>query len=160
MRLVHKIECDALFMLVRMGDLCPERSKLGIGRAALAHNGTIPASIVVSMKMSSVRWKSGSSNLQVNDAKVRTGLQAGLNKSKVLLAAIAIQDVRLICEILPCDGETERVESVVFDEMVHLGIASLAGRVCGSEGAGSICAATKVEPGDVDAGVRNFARAG
>lgn len=65
--------------------------------------------------------------MNINDT-ARTRGQASLNESvvlrKVILVNITAHDV--VSKELPADGETENVEPVIVDEVLHLPLAVVA----------------------------------
>lgn len=136
-RLVHDAESDLIVALVLGGNLRPEAGKFGVAGTALADNGAVPAGIVVN----------------VDNAHGSTGSQAvldlGVEDAPVLGVESAADGVD---EVLPADRNTEGVESVIVDEVLHLVKTGLAGDLVGV-GACAVSAAAEVKTGDVDTSV-------
>jgi len=74
-RLVHQTKGYLVVALVLRRNLRPKTGELGVGRASLAYDGTVPTSIVV----------------DVNNAKRGTGVQATLDLSIVGLPVVGIE---------------------------------------------------------------------
>lgn len=129
---VHQGKGDVGAVLVLGCQLRPERGKLGIGDGArrLPDNIAIPASIVVN----------------TDDAKGRD-IKAGLHERVVSGEVGAVQCAAklIVYEVLPPDWQTEGIESVVRDEMVHLVHSSGAGILSARGCAGSVGAASEVK---------------
>jgi hypothetical protein len=132
--LVHEAKRNLVVALVLGGNLRPDASELGIGRSALANDGAVPAAVVV----------------QVDDTESSAGVQAALDllveDSPVRRAEGAANSVA--DEILPADGDTEGVEAVVLDEVVHLVETGLAW-VGVAAAAATIGSAAEVEASDL-----------
>jgi hypothetical protein len=129
-RLVHEAESDLVVALVLGSDLGPDAGEVVVGGSALADNGAVPASVVV----------------QVNDAKGGARSQAALDLSIVDLPVSSVQGAADgVDKVLPADGETEGVEAVVFNKVVHLVETSLARVDDVAGGASTVGAATEVE---------------
>lgn len=105
MRLVHQAEEEFAVAPVLGGKLRPEIHVLRNGRATLADDLSIPASIIVN----------------INDARC-TGSQASLDQLIILPGVCRIQlPSKLVVEqVLPADRQSEEVEIVILDEMLHL----------------------------------------
>jgi hypothetical protein len=74
-RLVHETKGDLVVALVLRRNLRPEAGELGISGTTLAHDSTVPPSVVVN----------------VNDAKRGTGVKAALDESIVGLPVVGIE---------------------------------------------------------------------
>ena len=134
-RLVHKAERNLSVALVLGGNLRPDAGELSVSRSALANNSAVPAAVVV----------------EVDDAERSAGCQAALNllieDSPVGGAEGAADSV--VDEVLPADRDTESVETVVLDEVVHLVEAVLAGVDIAASGASAVGATAEIETGNL-----------
>lgn len=125
--------------------LTPDRGELRSRRATTAaDNSTIPASIVV----------------QINDAQFSARVQAISDLGIVFGKEGAIEGTTESAanEILPSDRNTESVQLVIFDEVVHLILTGGRGVNVGT--AVAVCVHSEIEAGDVDSGVLDFAFGG
>lgn len=133
-RLVHQTESDLGVALVLGSNLGPEAGKLNIGRTALTNDGAIPAGIVV----------------DVDDAHGCTGIQATLNLFVIGGPVVRIERAAdTVHKVLPADGNSESVEAIVVNEVLHLVEAGLAGVDNAASVASAISSAAKVETGDL-----------
>jgi hypothetical protein len=105
MRLIHEAHYDFFFLSVLRGQLTPQVGEMFIFRATLTDNLSIPAGIVV----------------DVNDT-VSTSDQASLDQVVVFLEIRCVESATnlVVDEILPPNGQTEDVQTVVVDEVLHL----------------------------------------
>jgi hypothetical protein len=109
--LVHHTESNLGVALVLGSNLRPKAGKLDVGRTALANNGTVPAAVVV----------------HVDNAHGGAGIQAALDLLVVGGPVVGVEGTADgVDQVLPADGETESVEAVVSDEVLHLVETSLA----------------------------------
>jgi hypothetical protein len=132
--LVHQAKSDFVVALVLGSDLGPDASEIVVGGSALADDGAVPTGVVV----------------QVDDAEGGAGVQAALDLGIVDLPVSSVQGAADgVDEVLPAHGETEGVEAVVFDEVVHLVETSLARVDDVTRGASTVGAATEVETSDL-----------
>jgi hypothetical protein len=132
--LVHETKGDLVVVLVLGGDLRPDAGEVVVGGSALADDGAVPAGVVV----------------EVDDAEGGAGGQAALDLGVVDLPVGCVEGAADgVDEVLPADGETEGVESVVFDEVVHLVEAGLARVDDVAGGASTVGTATEVETSDL-----------
>ena len=134
-RLVHEAKGDLVVALVLGSNLRPKAGELSVSGTALANDLAVPAGVVV----------------DVDNAESSAGGQAVLDLGVVdspVGGAKGAAD-RLVDEELPADGDTEGVEAVVRDEVVHLVEAILAGSLAGARAASAISAAAEVETGDL-----------
>lgn len=133
-RLVHHAESNLGVALVLGGNLRPDAGELGVGRTALADNGAVPAAVVV----------------EVDDTQCSAGIQAALDLLVVGGPVVGVEGAAdAVDEVLPTDGDTEGVEAVVVDEVLHLVEAGLA-RVDDAAGvAGAVGSAAEVETSDL-----------
>jgi hypothetical protein len=133
--LVHHTEGDLGVALVLGSNLRPKAGKLDVGRTALANNGAVPAAIVV----------------EVDDAESSAGVQAALDllieDSPVGRAEGTADSV--VDEVLPADGDTESVEAIVLDEVLHLIETGLARVGVAASAASTVGTAAEVETGDL-----------
>lgn len=132
-RLVHDAERNLGVRLVLGGDLAPEGSELSIGRSTLTNDRTVVAGVVV----------------DVDDAHGCTRVQASLNQLVVVLEVAVQGAADAVDDVLPADWETECVEAVILNEVVHLSGAN-ADRVGDLIGASSRGVTAEVEAGNVD----------
>ena len=142
MGLVHDTESDLGLRSVLGGQLRPDGGELGVGgAAAAADDGTVPAGVVV----------------EVDDTQLSAGVQAVCNLGVVLRKerAVEVAAEGIANEVLPADGETEGIELIILDEVVHLGLTSGAGVLVSTRAAVGIN--TEVEASDVDTGVLHLA---
>lgn len=110
----------------------------------------VPASVVV----------------DVNNAAC-AGIQASLDKG-IVLGEVVLIDIgveNIVRQELPSDGETEDVESVVIDEVLHLTFTVVTIVLkqrwpCCASRAASVGVAAEIESGDVDTGETELACAG
>lgn len=132
---VHEAKGDLVVVLVLSCDLRPETRKLGVGRTTLANDRTVPTSIIVN----------------VNNAKRGASVQAALNLliigRKVVGVKVAAEVV--VEEILPSYGESESVQAVIVDEVLHLIDAKLTGIDNACRFASTIDGAAEVETCDL-----------
>jgi hypothetical protein len=145
--LVHDTEGDLGLAAVLLCQLLPYIRQLRINWSTLANNLVVPSSVVV----------------KVENTQRCTRLQASLHEAIVLGEVVRIKcSTKLVVEQeLPAYWETERVETVVLNEMVHLSKRSAAtddvvGLVRARQGAFAVDCASKVEPGDVHTCVLNL----
>ena len=134
-RLVHDAKGDLVVALVLGGNLRPKAGELSVGGTALANDLAVPAGVVV----------------DVDNAEGSAGGQAVLDLLIVdgpVGGAEGAADL-VVDEELPADGDTEGVEAVVLDEVVHLVEAVLAGCEAGARVASAISAAAEVETGNL-----------
>lgn len=89
--------------------------------------------------------------MYINDAACASG-QARLNKSIVLLEVIFVNVAThdIVCKELPADRETEDIEAIVVNEVLHLSLTVMAvvlkqWRPSGARGASSVSVASKVK---------------
>lgn len=109
-RLVHHTESNLSVALVLGSNLRPKAGKLDVGRTALADNGAVPAGVVVN----------------VNDTHGSTGVQAALDLLVISGPVVGVEGAaNSVHEVLPANGETEGVEAIVSDEVLHLVETSL-----------------------------------
>jgi hypothetical protein len=142
MGLVHETEGDLGVAGVFGGDLSPQAGELSVGGSSLADNGTVPARVV----------------MHVNDAKTGTTAEAALDKRIVVGPVGGVQGTTegVVYEVLPSYGQTEGVESIVLNEVVHL-VDSGCTRVDNATSvACSVGAAAEVKSRDVDTSVLDF----
>jgi hypothetical protein len=118
--LVHEAKGNLVVALVLGSNLRPKAGKVSVGGTALANDLAVPAGVVV----------------DVDNAESSAGGQAVL-------------DLLVVDEELPADGDTEGVEAVVLDEVVHLVEAVLVGREAAATVASAIGTAAEVETGDL-----------
>lgn len=104
--------------------------------------------------------------MDINDAACASG-QARLNKSIVLLEVILVNVAAhdIVRKELPADRETEDIEAIVVNEVLHLSLTVVAvvckqWRPSGARGASSVGVAPKVEACDVDSCEAEAAGAG
>lgn len=133
--LVHKTESNLVVALVLGSDLRPNAGELSISRPALADNGAVPAGVVV----------------EVDNAEGGAGIQAALD---LLVVGGPVGRVKgatdlVVDKVLPANGDTESVEAVVVDEVLHLVETSLAGVDDVTDSASTVSAAAEVEASDL-----------
>lgn len=130
-RLVHDTESHFAVASIFGGNLTPQARELGVSWPALSDDIAIPPGVIV----------------DVDDAHLGTRAQAALHQIIVGGEVRGVEGTAqvVVDEVLPRDWQTESVEAVVGDEVVHLVDAGLAGWVGGGEGACSVCAAAEVE---------------
>jgi len=99
--------------------------------------------------------------VDVDDTHRSTRAQAALDEVVVLGQVAGVKGAAklVVDQVLPSDRETERIEAVVGDEVLHLGNAGSPGRVGGRGGAGAIGSAAEIEAGNVHAGEADLAAA-
>ena len=134
-RLVHDAKGDLVVALVLGGNLRPKAGEVSVGGTALADNLAVPAGVVVDVDNA----ESGAGGQAVLDLLIVDGPVGGAEGTADLV----------VDEELPADGDTEGVEAVVLDEVVHLVEAVLAGCEAGARVASAISAAAEVETGDL-----------
>jgi hypothetical protein len=133
--LVHKTESDLVVALVLRSDLGPDARELNIGGSALANDGAVPAAVVV----------------KVDDTESSAGIKTALN---LLVVGGPVGGVKSAADLvvgqeLPADRDTESVESVVGDKVLHLVETSLARVDDTADAAGTVGTAAKVEASDL-----------
>lgn len=134
-RLVHDAKGDLVVALVLGSNLRPKAGEVSVGGTALANDLAVPAGVVVDVDNA----KSSACGQAVLDLLVVDGPVGGAEGAADLV----------VDEELPADGDTEGVEAVVLDEVVHLVKAILAGRKAGARVASAISAAAEVETGNL-----------
>jgi len=131
--LVHHTEGDLGVALVLGSNLRPKAGKLDVGRTALANNSAIPAAVVV----------------HVDDAHGGTGIQAALDLLVVGGPVVGVEGTADgVDQVLPADRETESVEAIVSNEVLHLVETSLA-RVDNVAAARAVSSTAEVETSDL-----------
>lgn len=133
--LVHETKGNLVVALVLGSNLRPKAGEVSVGGTALANDLAVPAGVVVDVDNA----ESSAGGQAVLDLLVVDGPVGGAEGAANLV----------VDEELPADGNTEGVESVVLDEVVHLVEAILAGLEAGATVAGTISAAAEVETGDL-----------
>lgn len=129
-RFVHQTESNLGVPFVLSRELRPKASELGVGRASLPDDRTIPASVVVN----------------VDDTKGGTGVQASLD---LLVIGREVVGVKVTTKVvveqeLPSDGDSECIQAIIGNEVLHLVDASLtwvgytAGLACTIDGAAKV----------------------
>jgi hypothetical protein len=139
MGLVHDAESDLRLGSILGSQLRPDGSELSVGgTTAAANNLAVPAGVVV----------------EVEDAELGARVQAVGHLLVVLGEEARVEGAAevLVDEVLPADGETEGVELVVLDEVVHLGLTG-GSRVDEAAGGSTVGVHTEIEASDVDTGV-------
>lgn len=134
-RLVHDAKGNLVVALVLGGNLRPKAGEVSVGGTALANDLAVPAGVVV----------------DVDNAEGSAGGQAVLDLLVVdspVGGAEGAADL-VVDEELPADGDTEGVEAIVLDEVVHLVEAVLAGCEAGARVASAIGAAAEVQTGNL-----------
>ena len=98
--------------------------------------------------------------MQVNDAELSARVQTISDLGIVFGKEGAIEGATESAadEILPSDRNTESVQLVIFDEVVHLVLTGCGGVDVGT--AVAVCVHSEIENGDVDYGVLDFAVGG
>ena len=134
-RLVHDAKGDLVVALVLGGNLRPKAGEVSVGGTALADNLAVPAGVVVDVD----NTESSAGGQAVLDLLVVDSPVGGAEGTADLV----------VDEELPADGDTEGVETVILDEVVHLVEAVLAGCEAGARVASAISAAAEVETGDL-----------
>lgn len=133
-RLIHDGESDLRLALVLGRNLRPKAGKVAVRGTALANDLAVPAGVVV----------------DVDDAHGSTGIQAALDLLVVCSPVVSLEAATgSVHEVLPADGNTEGVEAIIVDEVLHLVKTSLARVDDAAGGARSISAATEVETSDL-----------
>ena len=134
-RLVHDAKGDLVVALVLGSNLRPKAGEVSVSGTALANDLAVPAGVVV----------------DVDNAERSAGGQAVLDLFVVdgpVGGAEGAADL-VVDEELPANGDTEGVEAVVLDEVVHLVEAVLVGGEAGAAVASTIGTAAEVETGDL-----------
>jgi hypothetical protein len=134
-RLVHEAKSNLGVALVLSCDLRPKTGKLGVSGTTLTDNRAVPTSIIVN----------------VNDTKGGTGAQAALDELVVgrEVGRVKVATKVVVEKELPSDGQSESVQAIVVDEVLHLGNASLTRVDDACCLAGSIDATAEVETCDL-----------
>jgi len=145
-RLIHYFEHHLYIVLVLGRKLAPQAVELRVRWPALANDRTIPTCVVVDVK----------------DAQRSAAVQATLHQAVVVCKVGRVKGASEIAvdEVLPANRQTEGVQTVILDEVVHLPDAIGAGVYGARHSAGAVGATAKVEASDVDAGVGDLTRAG
>ena len=137
--LVHEAESNLRLAGILGSKLAPDGGELGVGgTTAAANNLAVPASVVVEVKDT----ESGSRVQAVGHLLVVLGEEGGVEVATELA----------VDKVLPADGETEGVELVVLDEVVHLGLAG-GSRVDVAAGGSTVGVHAEIEACNVDTGV-------
>ena len=94
--------------------------------------------------------------VDVNDASCSTRIDASLNEIVILLhvGRVDVTAEHIISKKLPPNRQAEGIETIVFDEVVHLALAVMTivfqeGRPSARRSAGSVGIATKVKSRNV-----------
>ena len=134
-RFVDDAEYDARVRGVVFCELGPEAGELLVGGAALADYAAVPAGVVVDV-----------------DYAVCARGEAGLHFVVVGFEVCGVEGPAkgVVDEVLPGDVESEDVEVVVADEVLHLA-RSVFGYIDRGEVAATVWDAAEVHTGDVDA---------
>jgi hypothetical protein len=139
MGLVHETESDLGLRSILGSKLRPDRGELSVGgTTAAANNLTVPAGVVV----------------EVEDTELGAGVQAVGHLLVVLgeEGGVEVATELAVDKVLPANGETESVELVVLDEVLHLGLTGGSG-VDVAAGGSTVGVHTEIEASNVDTGV-------
>jgi hypothetical protein len=137
--LVHETESDLGLRSVLGSKLRPHRGELSVGgTTAAANNLAVPAGVVV----------------EVEDTELSTGVQAVGHLLIVLgeEGGVEVTAELAVDKVLPANGETESVELVVLDEVLHLGLTG-GSRVDVAAGGSTVGVHAEIEASNVDTGV-------
>lgn len=110
--LIHQTEGDLVVVLVLSRNLRPKTSELSIGRTSLSNDRAVPTSVVV----------------DVDNAKGGAGVQATLDLFVVGREVVGVKGAAevVVQQELPSHRNTEGVQAIVVDKVLHLVDASLA----------------------------------
>ena len=114
MGFVHKAESNLGLRSILGSKLAPDRSELSVGGTTTAANNlAVPAGVVV----------------EVEDTELGARVQAVGHLLVVLgkEGAVEVAAEVLVDEVLPANGDTEGVELVILDKVLHLGLTGGAG---------------------------------
>lgn len=105
MRFVHQTHHNVRLVCIFRCQLAPQTGELVVGWAALADNCTVPAGVIVNV-----------------DHTVGASGQARLHQVVVLghVPVVEVAAQLALDQVLPPDVQSEHVELVLLDEMVHL----------------------------------------
>jgi hypothetical protein len=147
---IHDTEDNLGLAAVLLRKLSPYVRQLRVRWSTLTNNCSIPSSIVV----------------DIEDAQRCTRVQASLYEAIVLCEVVPIQSTAelVVEQELPAHGETESVERVILDKVVHLCQCSastddVVRLVRSCQGAFAVDGASEVETGDVDTSILDLGAA-